>query len=194
MPASAAGKHIPHDIGPCGSAQPPHAVQPAHMAAGIVQRHIVIQTGVHAARPKTIGHRPETQHPKPGADGKSQQRQRCYAHADSRYQPCPQTAGHTLTHQAGSNGAEGDNHGNQSGAGYADLKLTKHGRPGGAQQSIRQTKADKGQINDCQQQRKHPKSPFSSPRLYQLVCQKARQTPLKRQANTSNCKPLYFSG
>ena len=60
VPGGAAGKYSSHDIWPCGGSDTPHAVKPAHVAAGIVESNVVVQSSVHASGTKSIGNSPQT--------------------------------------------------------------------------------------------------------------------------------------
>ena len=73
-------------------------MEPAHMAAGVVQRHIIVQTGIHTACTQAIGNCPEAKHPERMADGKSQKRNRSHGYANCSDPPGAQLIGQTVTH------------------------------------------------------------------------------------------------
>ena len=56
-----------------GNAYAPHAVQPAHMPAGVVYGHIVVEGCVNAAGAKAVWHGPEAEHHKAVACGKAKE-------------------------------------------------------------------------------------------------------------------------
>ena len=155
VPASAPGQHAAHQIRAQRRAHAPHAVQPAHVAAGVVQGHVVVQRRVHTARPQTVGHGPQAQHPEGGTGGKSQQGRRRDGHAEHRHLPRPQCAAHPLAEQAGHHGAQRDDHGHHPCPGHAYAQVPVHHRPRRAQHGVGQAQTDKGQIDHGQKQMRH---------------------------------------
>ena len=147
VPALPGGDGPAHNMGAHRGTYAPHAVQPAHVAAGVVQGHIVIQTGVHAARAQTVGHGQQAQLPVGPAEGKAPQRHRGKPHAEGGDLSRAEAAGHALAHQAGDHGAGGDDHGDQPRTGQGDIQLRVHAGPGGAQKGVGQAQADKSQVD-----------------------------------------------
>ena len=137
-PPGAAGQGSAHDIGANGGPHAPHAVEPAHMAAGEMEGHIVIEGSIHASGTQAIGHRPQAQHPELPADRKSEKGQSGHGHADGRHPTRPQAAGQPVAEQAGNDGTAGNNAENNAGIGNRHPKALVHRRPGRPQQGIRQ--------------------------------------------------------
>ena len=158
VPCAAAGHDIAHDVRAGGGAHAPHAVQPAHVLALVVQRHVVIQGSVHASRAQPVGNRPQAELPEGIADGKSPQRHGGHGHADGRDLPRTQPPGQPVALQAGNDGSQRNNHGNDTGIGNRHIELGIYGRPRGTEQGIRQSQTDEGQINDDEQKLKHGKN------------------------------------
>ena len=147
-PMTAAGEHPAHDVGTHGRAHAPHAVQPAHMAAGIVEGHIVVQTGIHAACAQAIGDGPQQKHPVAPAGGEAEQGGGSHGHGEGRDLTGAEAVGQPVAEQAGDDGAEGDDHGHRTGVGDAHPKLGIHGGPCRAQKAVGQPQGDEGQIDD----------------------------------------------
>ena len=64
-------------------------------------------------------------------------------------------AGQAVALQAGDDGAQGDDHGNDACIRDRYMKFSIHGGPCRTQKGIRQPQADEGEINDRQKQMKH---------------------------------------
>lgn len=126
----------------------PHAMEPAHMAAFVMQRHIIVQRGIYASCPQTIRNRPQAQLPEGMADRKSIQGTCCHCHTDYRDSSGSQKPGHPVALQTGYHSTQRDNHGNRPGIGYRHSEFPVHGRPGRPQQGVRQSQTDKGQIDN----------------------------------------------
>ena len=155
-PVGGAARQCPaHDARPDGGAYAPHAVQPAHVPGGIVQRHIVVQCGVHAACAQAIGDGKEQQHPVLAGGGESQQRQGRQPHGERRHPACTQTEGQPVAHQGGDHRAHGNGECHDARVGQGHLHLLMHDGPGRAQQGVRQTQADKGRVDDGKEQGNH---------------------------------------
>ena len=125
------------------------------MLALIVECHVVVQRGVHAAGAQAVGDGPEAQHPEGATDGEAKQRQCRGGDTDGRDLPGAQLPGDPVALEAGDDGAQGDDHGDGPGIGDRHAQLRIHAGPGRAQQGIRQAEADKGQIDDDQQKMNH---------------------------------------
>ena len=155
MPALAPRKGIAHDIGPQGSPNPPHAVEPAHMPAGIMEGYIIIQGRIHAARSQAKGQRPEAKGPEGIAGGKAKKAQGRQEYAEGRHLPRAKAPGKPVAQKAGKDGAAGAEHGKDPRIGNGHGKPLVHGGPGRPQDGIRQPQADESQIDDNQQKLKH---------------------------------------
>lgn len=114
-----------------------------------MQRHVIIQSGVDAACAKPVGDRPETQHQKGAACGKSEQSDRGNRHAKRRDLSCAEPFRHTVALQAGDDRADRNDNGDHARVRYGNAKLRIHARPCGAEQSIGKSEADKRKIDDC---------------------------------------------
>ena len=74
---TAVGQRPAHNDRPAAGAQAPHAVQPAHVAALVMQGNVVVEGGIHAARAQAVGHGPRQGRkslPERRAGGKAKQR------------------------------------------------------------------------------------------------------------------------
>ena len=78
VPGGAAGEYKAHDVGACGGSHTPHAVEPAHVCAGVVESYIVVEGGVHAARTQAVGNGPQAQKDEGVAEGEAEQGGRCH--------------------------------------------------------------------------------------------------------------------
>ena len=125
------------------------------MAAGIVEGHIVVQAGVHAAGAQAIGQRPEAELPGAAAGGKAKQSRRRHGHAEGRDPAGSEAQVQPLTQQAGHHRAHRNNDEDHPGKGHRRPQLRHHAGPGRPQQSVRQAQADKGHINNRQKQVHH---------------------------------------
>ena len=157
VPAQPAGKRRAHHHRADGGAHAPHTVQPAHVAALVMQGNVVVQGCIHAARTQTVGDSPQTEHPEPTGDRETEQRRSGHAHTEGGHSARAQRPGEPVTVQAGNDGAQRDDHGQDARVGEGDAQLGVHGGPCRPQQGIRQAKADKGQVNDRQQKLCHRK-------------------------------------
>ena len=149
-PVAAAREDGTHDVGSHGGSDAPHTVQPAHVTAGVVQCHIVIQAGIDAASSQTVGDRPQAEHRVRMAGGKAKQGRRRYAHADGRDPAGPQPEGQPVAEQAGNHGAAGDDGEQNARMGYRHGQLRVNGGPCSTQQSVGKAEADEGKIDDGQ--------------------------------------------
>ena len=159
VPPLAAGQGKGHGVGAQGGPDAPHAVEPAHVAAGVVEGHIVVQRRVHAARPQAVGHRPQAQGQEGAADGEAEEGGGGDAHAEGGDPAGAQPPGQPVAAKAGDDGAGGDDHGDDPHVGHRDPQLPVYGGPGGAQQGVRQTQADEGQVDDGEQKMDHSAFP-----------------------------------
>ena len=88
-------------------------------------------------------------------NGKAEQRGGGHQHTDGGDGPGAQPPGQPVGEQAGDNGAAGNNHGHNAGKRNRHPQLGVHDRPSGADERVRQAKANKGQVNHNQQKRVH---------------------------------------
>ena len=155
VPAVPGGEHRAHDGRPHRRADAPHAVQPAHMPAGIMEGDIVVQRRVDAARAKPVRDRAEAQHRIAAAEGKTEERRAGHRHADRRDPARAETPCQTVAEQARDDRADGDDHENEARGRQRRADLRMDDRPRGAEQRVRKAETDKGEINDPKQQRQH---------------------------------------
>ena len=154
LPA-AARQRPAHDDRPHAGAHAPHGVQPAHVTALVMQRNVVVQRGVHAARAEAVGDGPQAELPERRGEGKPEQRRGGERHA-ARCDPAgAELGGEAVTGKAGGDGAQTDDDGHHPRPGQLRAQLGIHGRPRCPQQGVRQAKADEGKINDGEQNRNH---------------------------------------
>ena len=146
----AARQRPAHDDRAARRADAPHAVQPAHVAAFVVQGHIIVQRGVDAARAEAIRDRPQAELPELGAGGKTEQCHSGCGDAERRDLARAQLAVEAVAGKAGDDRPDGDDHGHAARPGHARAELRIHAGPRRAQQRVRQAKADEGQIDDGQ--------------------------------------------
>ncbi len=144
MPALPACQGIAHNVGTNGSANAPHAVKPAHVAARVVKRHIIIERSIHAPSPQPVGDCPEAEQRERAGDGKAKKCEGGHGDADRRNHTGSETARQPVALEAGYDCTGGDNHCNDSGIGKGHMKFHIHRRPGRAKQRVRQTETDKG--------------------------------------------------
>ena len=151
-------------------------MQPAHMARGIVQRDEVVQRRVDRARAETVGDRPQAELDGRAAERKAEERRGRHGHADRRDQRGAEAPGHPLGQKARDDGPGGDDHGDHACERELRAEIQTHDRPCGAEQRIGQTQADKGQVYDRKQERKHKNLEERRYRagLYQIKHKKAR--------------------
>ena len=151
-PRHSACQRRTHDHGADHGADAPHTVQPAHMAALVVQSHVVVQGGVHAAGPQTVGDGPQAEHPELPRHREAEQGRSSHAHTDGGDFAGAEGAGETVAIQAGDDGAQRDDHGNDPRIGHRHTQLRVHGGPRRPQQGVRQTQTDECHIDDGQEQ------------------------------------------
>ena len=81
------------------------------------------------------------------------------AHAEGGDPAGAQPPGQPVAAKAGDDGAGGDDHGDDPHVGHRDPQLPVYGGPGGAQQGVRQTQADEGQVDDGKKKMDHSAFP-----------------------------------
>ena len=146
-----------------------------------MQSNVVVQGGIYAARAQAVGDSPQTEHPELAGDRETEQRRSGHAHTEGGHLARAQRPGEPVAVQAGNDGAQRDDHGQDARIGKGDAQLGVHGGPCRPQQGIWQAKADKGQVNDRQQKLCHRKSSSTEVQLffsrYTVVEGKAKSTP-----------------
>ena len=147
-----------HDDRAARRADAPHAVQPAHVAAFIVQGHIIVQRGVHTAGTQAIRYSPQAKLPELRAGRKPKQRHGGGGDAERCDPAGAELIVEPVAGQAGHDGPDGDDHGHAARPGHARAELRIHAGPRRAQQRVRQAQADERQIDDRQKQRYHTKN------------------------------------
>ncbi len=95
-----------HDHGADGSAHAPHTVQPAHVAAFVMQGNVVVQGRIHAACAQAVGDSPQAEHPELSGDRESEQRGSGHAHTEGGHFARAQCPGEPVAVQAGNDGAQ----------------------------------------------------------------------------------------
>ena len=137
-----------HDDRAARRADAPHAVQPAHVAAFVVQGHIIVQRGVHTAGAQAIRHSPQAKLPELRAGRKPKQRHGGGGDAERCDPAGAELIVEPVAGQAGHDGPDGDDHGHAARPGHARAELRIHAGPRRAQQRVRQAQADERQIDD----------------------------------------------
>ena len=151
-PGMASGKGISHDVWAQCSADAPEAVQPGHVAALVVKRHIVVQGRIHTAGSQSVRYCPDAQEPETPCYGEQEQRPCGHGHADCRDHSYPQCLGEPVTEKTGDNGASCDYHAHDSHVGDRNRELAVHHGPGGTEDPVGKTEADECQIDYRQKQ------------------------------------------
>ncbi len=180
-----------HDIRADGDAHAPKAVQPVHVPGGVVERHVVVQRGIHRSRPQAIRHRPQAQHPETPRKAEAQQRHRREKHAEGGHLSRPKPVGQTVRQQAGHHRAAGDDTRDDPRKRQRDTHLRIDLRPRSTQQRIRQTQADERQVNDRQQQGRHGREEMRDEGLYRRTRKKQagkQESPALWAAPPSKCR------
>ena len=99
-----------HDVRSCRRTDAPHAVQPAHMPAPVVKRHIIVQRGIHTAGAEPIGNGPETEHPKLTGYREAKQGRGRHGDADGCHLPRAEPERQPVALQARDDRPEGNDH------------------------------------------------------------------------------------
>ena len=142
VPNTATGEDCAHDIRTHGGTDAPHTMEPAHVVAFIVQRHIIVQCRVYTAGTQTVRDGPQPQRPE-GITGRKAKEGCCgQGHTDGGDFAGTEAPGQPVAQQAGYHGTCGNGDENNAGSGYRNPKLGIDRGPGGTQQGVRQAKAD----------------------------------------------------
>ena len=131
LPAVPRRENGAQDHGADDGAHAPHAVEPAHVAAGIVEGNVVIQGSVHASGTQPVGDGPKAKLPEgPGCrvakEGCGSQR-----YADRCDNPSAEPPGKAVTGQAGKDGAQRNEEGQEAHIGDRHTKDGVDHGPGG---------------------------------------------------------------
>jgi len=137
---------------PFAQDEAPKAVQPVHVPGFVVQCHVIVQRGIHASGAQPQRNRQKTEENNMPGGRKAQQRQGGHQNAEHRDAGHPKTVDGMNAEQAGNDRPAGHDHGNNAREMDGGSQVHVHGRPGRSQKRIGQAKADKGQIDDDQEQ------------------------------------------
>ena len=154
-PAFAGGQRVTHQIRSRGGANAPHTVKPAHVSALIMKRNVVVQRCVHASCAEPVRNCPNAEKRKRARHGKAEERCRSHRNAGGGDRTCSESARQPVALQARNDRSERDDHGNDAGVRKRYAEFGIHCRPCGAEQGIRQTETDKGEVYDRQKQINH---------------------------------------
>ena len=144
-----------HQHGADDGAHAPHTVQPAHVVAFVVEGDVVVQGGVDAACTEAIGYGPEAEHPEGVRCREAEEGKGGQGGAEGSDPAGAERAGQPVALQAGHDGAQRGEHGEQT---HGRDRYAEHGiqtGPCGAQQGIRQPQTDESQIDDRKQKLDH---------------------------------------
>ena len=125
------------------------------MAAGKVERHVVVEGRIHAPGTEAVGNGPQAQSPERIAGGEAEQRRRRHGHADGCDAARPEFPGQAVTLQAGNNGTGGNDEEDHTGVRNGNAEALIDRGPCCAQQRIRQSQTDKRNIDHRQKQMDH---------------------------------------
>ena len=158
-PAPAGGQRVPHQVRSRGGTHAPHTVKPAHVPALIMKRNVVVQRCVHASRAEPVRNCPNAEKRKRACHGKTEERRRSHRNAGGGDRTRSESAGQPVALQTRNDRSERDDHGNDAGVRKRYAEFGVHCRPSGAEQGIRQTETDKGEVYDRQKQINHLRKP-----------------------------------
>ena len=147
LPPGMGRKRRAHDVGPDRGSDSPHTMEPAHVAAGKMERHIVVECRIHASSPKSIRNCPQAHGPERAADGEPEQCSSGHGNADGRNTACSKPADHPVTLQAGKYRSHRYDAEDHAGIGDRNPKPRIDRRPRRPQQRIRQAQTDKRNID-----------------------------------------------
>ena len=160
-------QRIAHDEGADDRAHSPEAMQPTHMACGIMKGDVIVESGIDGSRAQPVRDGKQDEHPKAVGEGKAEERSRGQKYADHRHHSCPELARQPVRHQTGNYRPARNDHGNDAHIGHGDAELAVHSRPARSEQRVRQPETDEGKIDERKQQRIHfplPRAPCARKR------------------------------
>lgn len=114
-----------------------------------MDRHIVVKGRVHCPGSQPIGDCPQAEQRESVGNGEAEQRSGGHSHAHRCNQTGAKFPNHPAGQQAGNDGADGNDHGDDTRIGDGRAQFQAHDRPCGAQQGVGQTQADERQVDDC---------------------------------------------
>lgn len=111
-------------------------MKPVHVPGLVVQGHVVVESGIHAAHPQPEGYGQKTQEKEAGGVGESQQGQGGKEHTEGRDGSYPKPLDEPGAKEARDDGPPGYDHGNNARKmnGYREAQV--HAGPGRPQQRI----------------------------------------------------------
>ena len=148
-------------------------MEPAHVAAFVMDCHIVIQCRIHASGTQTIGNCQQKQHPEISRQEKAHHGKSRHAGAECRNPAGTEAVDHPVSHQTGHHRAGRNGHGNHAHIRNRHPKKRVHTGPRRSQQGIGQSQRDKGKIDHRKQKTKHELH-LRTARVYHPRRQKSR--------------------
>ena len=118
------------------------------MPRGIVHGDIVVQRRVDRTGAEPVGYCPYAEQRKFRRKRKAEERRCGQKHACRGDFARAETLDHALGEEAGQDGAARDDHGDDADRGKRHAEDLLHRGPARAEQGVRQTEADKGEIDD----------------------------------------------
>ena len=141
-----------HDERTDDRADAPEAVQPAHVAGFIVQRDVVVERSVHAARAQPVRHGEHAQNPEGVRKGKADHRARRQQHADDGDDARSELSGEEVGRKAGYDRTRGDDHRHRPHRRERRAEFDVHHGPSRPEQGIGKPERNKGEIDDGKQE------------------------------------------
>ena len=132
-PALALRERIAHDVGADRCADAPHAVQPAHMPAFVVNGYVVIERRIHSARAKAVWYGDGQQHPVIRGNGEPGQGRRSQRHRNGGDLACPEFQCHSVRKQCRDDREHGNHRGDAAGPRHRHVQILAHGGPRGSE-------------------------------------------------------------
>lgn len=114
----------------------------------VVQRYIMIQSGVNGSCPKAERNGGQAQSGHVVRLGKTKQSGGSQGSTKSSDSGSFEAADDACGKQAGDDSAAGDDAGHEAGIGYGEVKFLVYGRPCGAEQRVGDAEADEGDVDD----------------------------------------------
>ena len=132
-PTLALRERIAHDVGADRCADAPHAVQPAHMPAFVVNGYVVIERRIHSARAKAVWYGDGQQHPVIRGNGETGQGRRSQRHRNGGDLACPEFQCHSVRKQRRDDREHGNHRGDAAGPRHRHVQILAHGGPCGSE-------------------------------------------------------------
>ena len=141
-----------HDERPRARSDAPHAVEPAHVARGVVNRDVRVECGVDGARPEAVGNCPEADLPE-RAHGREAHKSQCgECDASDDGPKDAETLDQAHGEKARDDGTRADDERDDALPRHACPELDVHGRPGGADGRVGKAEAHEGDVDDGEKQ------------------------------------------